>query len=184
MAPPLPATLVLFAVFSTSSRARRQRSPGRGTTAREHCGLASCKAVFVVLPLSWWRSQRPGRRVTTPAGPPLVAYGIPMFLGRSAAVTAVNRVLSAAAPARPSGRSPRSPWRHSSNSHSARAAARGLAQSGYYEIAFGILAATVVPSDLVETSGLSRREAPAATNPKKLRECDPAHTCLGGGPHI
>jgi len=49
MAPPLPATLVHCAVFSTSSRARRQRSPGPGTTAREHCRLASCKAVFVVL---------------------------------------------------------------------------------------------------------------------------------------
>ena len=66
MAPPLPATLVHCAVFSTSSRARRQRSPGPGTTAREHCRLASCKAVFVVLPLSWWRSQRPGRASPLP----------------------------------------------------------------------------------------------------------------------
>jgi hypothetical protein len=112
-------------------------------------------------------------RVTTPAGPPLVAHGIPMFLGRSVAVTAVDRVLSAAAPARPSGHSPRSRRRHSSNSHSVRAAARGLARSGVYEIAFAVLAATVVPCDLVETSRLSGTRR---AQPKKLRECDPAHT--------
>jgi hypothetical protein len=40
------------------------------------------------------------------------------------------------------------------SSHSACAATRGLAQSGFYEIAFAILAATVVPCDLVETSRL------------------------------
>ena len=111
-------------------------------------------------------------RVTTPAGPPMVAR-IPMFLGRSVAVTAVDRVLSAAAPARASGPLTTVTSAAPSNSHSVRAAARGLAQSGVYEIAFAVLAATVVPCDLVETSRLSGTRR---AQPKKLRECDPAHT--------
>jgi len=166
MAPPLPATLVHCAVFSTSSAlvasavlglARRLVNTAGSLPARPFlCPPAILVAIVAAARL----------RVTTPAGPPVVARGIPMFLGRCVAVIAVDCVLSAAAPARPSGHSPRSRRRHSSNSHSACAAARGLARSGFYEIAFAILAATVVPSDLAETSRLSRREAPAVTNQK------------------
>ena len=172
MAPPVPATLVHCGVFATGSRARRQRSPGPGTTAREHCRLASCKAVFVVLLLSWWRSQRPGRASPLPRVRPwsLVSpcfWADPSLSPPSTAFFRLPLRLARLA------HSPRSRRRHSSNSHSVRAAARGLARSGVYEIAFAVLAATVVPCDLVETSRLSGTRR---AQPKKLRECDPAHT--------
>ena len=166
MAPPLPATLVHCAVFSTSSRARRQRSPGPGTTAREHCRLASCKAVFVVLPLSWWRSQRPGRASPLPPVRPwslMVSqcfWAGPLLSPPSTAFFRLPLRLARLATHHAHAGGTRQ------SSHSTGAAARGLAQSGFYEIAFATLAATVVPCDLVETSRLSRREAPAVPNQK------------------
>jgi len=130
MAPPLPATLVHCAVFSTSSRARRQRSPGPGTTAREHCRLASCKAVFVVLPLSWWRSQRPGRASPLPPVPPwslMVSqcfWAGPSLSPPSTAFFRLPLQLARLATHHAHAGGPRQ------SSHSACAAAPGLAQSG------------------------------------------------------
>ena len=126
----------------------------------------------MVLPLSWWRSQRPGRASPLPRVRPwsLVSpcfWADPSLSPPSTAFFRLPLRLARLA------HSPRSRRRHSSNSHSVRAAARGLARSGVYEIAFAVLAATVVPNDLVETSRLSGTRR---AQPKKLRECDPAHT--------
>jgi hypothetical protein len=80
MAPPLPATLVHCAVFSTSSAlvasavlglARQLVNTAGSLPARPFC----CPPAVVVA------IAAAGPRVTTPAGPPLVAHGIPMFLG-------------------------------------------------------------------------------------------------------
>ena len=171
MAPSLPATLVHRAVFSTSSAL--VASPVLGL-ARQ---LVNTAGSLPARPFSWSSRCRGGDRSGQAArhhsvrpwslmgsqcfwadpslSPPSTAFfRLPLRLARLA-------------------HSPRSRRRHSSNSHSVRAAARGLARSGVYEIAFAVLAATVVPNDLVETSRLSGTRR---AQPKKLRECDPAHT--------
>ena len=166
MVPPLPATLVHCAIFSTSSALVASAVLGPGTTAREHCRLASCKAVLVVLPLSWWRSQRPGRASPLPpvrprslmvsqcfwADPSLSLPSTAFFRLRSGS----PRLASHHAHAGGTRQIPIAPARRPA----------GLARSGFYEIAFAILATTLVPCDLVETSRLSRREAPAVPNQK------------------
>ena len=173
MAPSLPATLVHRAVFSTSSAL--VASPVLGL-ARQ---LVNTAGSLPARPFSWSsrcrggdRSGQAARHHSRGSAPgrswyPHVFWADPSLSPPSTAFFRLPLRLARLA------HSPRSRGRHSSNSHSVRAAARGLARSGVYEIAFAVLAATVVPNDLVETSRLSGTRR---AQPKKLRECDPAHT--------
>ena len=166
MAPPLPAILAHCAVFSTSSALVANAVLG---LARQ---LVNTAGSLPARPFSWSSRCRGGDR----SGQAARHHSRGSAPGRSwyPHVSGPIRRCHRRRPRSFGCRSGSRVWpTHHAHAGGTRqipiAPARrpaGFARSGFYEIAFAILAATVVPSDLAETSRLSRREAPAVTNQK------------------